>query len=60
MTSIFTGALREMKKKLHDLKLDRVKLEKLCEMSKPIALPEVSFFDFFKFVHLSDFPSNLN
>ena len=30
-----------MKKKLHDLKQSRAKLERLCEMSKPIALPEV-------------------
>jgi len=42
------GALMEMKKKLHDLKQDRVKLERLCEMSKPIALPEVRFITFGK------------
>eukprot|EP00116_Pleurobrachia_bachei_P003515 sb/3463777/ len=38
--TIDSGTLREAKKRLFDLKEKRAKLERLCEMSKPVALPE--------------------
>jgi len=50
-TAVDTAALKESKKRLYDLKLDKARIERLCQLAKPVAMPEVK--------RLASVPSNI-